>query len=121
MKSALKSTAKGRPSPMLRSALLTSALGLFSLQGMASEDVSEEVAASLAEVQQRWAEIKYSLPQDQQGPAFSQLGDHAEQLVERHPEAAELHIWRGNYPVYGSRGGRWAWRASAGEGGETGA
>lgn len=95
MKSALKSTAKGRPSPMLRSALLTSALGLFSLQGMASEDGSEEVAASLAELQQRWAEIKYSLPQDQQGPAFSQLGDHAEQLVERHPEAAELHIWAG--------------------------
>ncbi|WP_311064425.1 hypothetical protein [Halomonas sp. DWK9] len=95
MKSALKNMTKGRSSHVLRTALLTSVMGLFSLPGMASEGDSDAVAASLAELQQRWADIKYSLPQEQQGPAFTQLGDHAEQLVERYPEAAELHIWAG--------------------------
>ncbi|WP_404464584.1 hypothetical protein LG331_17490 [Vreelandella aquamarina] len=77
----------------LRHTLLATAFGLLSLPGFASEPDNPAVAESFTELQQRWAEIKYSLPQDQQGQAFRQLGDHAEQLVERHPEAAELHIW----------------------------
>ena len=79
----------------LRHTLLATAFGLLSLPGFASEPDNPAVAESFTELQQRWAEIKYSLPQDQQGQAFRQLGDHAEQLVERHPEAAELHIWAG--------------------------
>lgn len=79
----------------LRHTLLATAFGLLSLPGFASEPDNPAVAESFTELQQRWAEIKYSLPQDQQSQAFRQLGDHAEQLVERHPEAAELHIWAG--------------------------
>ena len=79
----------------LRTTLLASAIGLISLQGIASEGDSAAVAASLAELQQRWAEINYTLPPDEQAAAFSRLGDQAEQLVERYPDAAELHIWAG--------------------------
>jgi len=79
----------------LRHTLLAMAFGLLSLPSFASEPDNPAVAEFFTELQQRWAEIKYSLPQDQQGQAFRQLGDHAEQLVERHPEAAELHIWAG--------------------------
>lgn len=79
----------------LRTTLLASAIGLISLQGIASEGDSAAVAASLAELQQRWAEINYTLPPNEQAAAFSRLGEQAEQLVERYPDAAELHIWAG--------------------------
>ncbi|WGI25435.1 hypothetical protein QEN58_19225 [Halomonas alkaliantarctica] len=79
----------------LRTTLLASAIGLASLQGFASEGDSATAAASLAELQQRWAEINYTLPPDEQAAAFSRLGDQAEQLVKRYPDAAELHIWAG--------------------------
>ncbi|MCH4811304.1 hypothetical protein [Vreelandella neptunia] len=79
----------------LRTTLLASAIGLISLQGFASEVDSATVAASLAELQQRWAEINYTLPPNEQAAAFSRLGEQAEELVERYPDAAELHIWAG--------------------------
>ncbi|WP_386081307.1 hypothetical protein ACFIOZ_21915 [Vreelandella sp. F11] len=79
----------------LRTALLASAIGLASLQGVASDGDSATAAASLAQLQQRWAEINYTLPPGEQAEAFSRLGDQAEQLVERYPDAAELHIWAG--------------------------
>ncbi|WP_339934515.1 hypothetical protein [Vreelandella glaciei] len=79
----------------LRTTLLVSAIGLVSLQGFASEDDSTAAAASLAKLQQRWAEINYTLPPGEQAAAFSYLGDEADQLVERYPDAAELHIWAG--------------------------
>ncbi|MEH6640197.1 hypothetical protein [Vreelandella glaciei] len=79
----------------LRTTLLASAIGLISLQGIASEGDSSAAAVSLTELQQRWAEINYTLPPDEQAAAFSRLGDQAEQLVERYPDAAELHIWAG--------------------------
>ena len=79
----------------LRTTLLASAIGLISLQGFAIEGDSAAVAASLTELQQRWAEINYTLPPGEQAAAFSRLGDQAEQLVKRYPDAAELHIWAG--------------------------
>tara|TARA_R110000851_G_scaffold114427_3_gene239712 strand:- start:211 stop:876 length:666 start_codon:yes stop_codon:yes gene_type:complete len=79
----------------LRTTLLASAIGLVSLQGFASEDDSAAAATSLAKLQQRWAEINYTLPPGEQATAFSYLGDEADQLVERYPDAAELHIWAG--------------------------
>ncbi|MFJ5538882.1 tetratricopeptide repeat protein [Vreelandella titanicae] len=79
----------------LRTALLASAIGLISFQGIASEGDSTAVDASLAELQQRWAEINYTLPPNEQAAAFNRLGEQAEQLVERYPDAAELHIWAG--------------------------
>ena len=79
----------------LRGAVLATTVGLLSLPVFANQADQPAVADALGELQQRWAEIKYSLPQDQQGSAFHQLGEHAEQLVARYPEAAELHIWNG--------------------------
>ena len=79
----------------LRTTLLTSAIGLVSLQGFAREGDSAAAATSLAKLQQRWAEINYTLPPGEQAAAFSYLGDEADQLVERYPDAAELHIWAG--------------------------
>lgn len=79
----------------LRTTLLASAIGLVSLQGFANESNSTAIAEPLAELQQRWAEIKYKTPQGEQEAAFSRLGEHAEQLVGRYPDAAELHIWTG--------------------------
>ena len=79
----------------LRTTLLVSAIGLVSLQGFAREGDSAAAATSLAKLQQRWAEINYTLPPGEQAAAFSYLGDEADQLVERYPDAAELHIWAG--------------------------
>ena len=79
----------------LRTTLLASAIGLVSLQGFAREGDSAAAATSLAKLQQRWAEINYTLPPGEQAAAFSYLGDEADQLVERYPDAAELHIWAG--------------------------
>ena len=81
--------------PSLRGAVLATTVGLLSLPVFANQADQPAVADALAELQQRWAEIKYSLPQDQQGSAFHQLSERAELLVARYPEAAELHIWNG--------------------------
>lgn len=79
----------------VRRMLFATAFGLFSLPSVASDLDTPTVADTLAELQQRWAEIQYALPQEQQEAALSQLGDYADQWVERYPEAAELHIWAG--------------------------
>lgn len=79
----------------LRAPLLACVMGLLSLSSFASESHNTAVAQSLAELQQRWAEIKYTRPQAEQAVAFSSLSDTAEQLVERYPDSAELHIWAG--------------------------
>lgn len=76
-------------------ALLVTAMWAVSLPSIANENSGNDMATPLAELQQRWAEIKYTLPADQQETAFSTLADNAEQLVERYPDAAELHIWAG--------------------------
>ncbi|WP_252107897.1 MULTISPECIES: hypothetical protein [unclassified Halomonas] len=94
-------------SRVLRTTLLASAIALISLPGFASEGDSTAIATSLAELQNRWAEINYTLPPAEQEAAFSHLGDRAEQLVGRYPDAAELHIWAGiiRSTEAGARGG----------------
>ncbi|MEH6472319.1 MAG: hypothetical protein V7752_13810 [Halopseudomonas sp.] len=48
-----------------------------------------------AELQQRWAQIKYRLPDKQHEEAFEQLTSVANQFVTEHPKSAELLIWQG--------------------------
>jgi len=80
---------------IIRTTLMASAFGLLSVQCFAGGNDTSAVAQSLSELQQRWAEIKYTLPQGEQAAAFNRLGDQAEQLTQRYPEAAGLHIWAG--------------------------
>lgn len=52
-------------------------------------------AADVSDLQQRWAQIQYELPANQQTQAFSALADQARQLTEASPESAAAHIWQG--------------------------
>ena len=54
-----------------------------------------EIAEPLGRLQQRWAEIRYELPETQQADAYADLATEADQLLEAHPDAAELHVWAG--------------------------
>ncbi|MFT6915345.1 MAG: tetratricopeptide (TPR) repeat protein [Motiliproteus sp.] len=47
------------------------------------------------ELQQRWAEIKYRLPEKQQESALEQLTRAANQYLAENPDSPELLIWKG--------------------------
>ena len=53
------------------------------------------LAADIAPLQQRWAEIQYQLPEDQKADAFEALATEAEQALAQEPDDAPLLIWRG--------------------------
>ncbi|MEO1830557.1 MAG: hypothetical protein ABGX82_17225 [Pseudomonas sp.] len=53
------------------------------------------LAADIAPLQQRWAEIQYQLPEDQKADAFEALAAEAEQALAQDPNDAPLLIWRG--------------------------
>ncbi|CAI09690.1 conserved hypothetical protein [Aromatoleum aromaticum EbN1] len=57
--------------------------------------LSDEARQHLVELQSRWAEINYRLPQDEREAAFEKLAQAADQAVKTEPDAAELLIWRG--------------------------
>lgn len=46
-------------------------------------------------IQDRWAEIKYRLPEAQQADQYRALAEQARKLAESHPAAAEVLIWEG--------------------------
>lgn len=49
----------------------------------------------LLEIQQRWARIRYQLPEPERAAAFEQLARDAGALVAAHPQQAEPLIWQG--------------------------
>lgn len=49
----------------------------------------------LADIQHRWAEIQYQVPEDEKEKAFEGLADEAEQFVAHYPNRAEPLIWQG--------------------------
>jgi tetratricopeptide (TPR) repeat protein len=53
------------------------------------------LAADIAPLQQRWAEIQYQLPEDQKSAAFEALAADAGQALAQEPDDATLLIWRG--------------------------
>ena len=53
------------------------------------------LAADIAPLQQRWAEIQYQLPEDQKADAFEALAAEAGQALSQEPDDAPLLIWRG--------------------------
>ncbi|MNZ56962.1 hypothetical protein D3C78_749230 [compost metagenome] len=52
-------------------------------------------AQSLKQLQARWAEINYQLPEAQREAAFAKLAGEAEVALKAEPQAPELLIWRG--------------------------
>ena len=66
--------------------LLAGLLACFSLSTL---------AADIAPLQQRWAEIQYQLPDNQKSAAFEALSAQAEQALAQEPDDAALLIWRG--------------------------
>lgn len=53
------------------------------------------LAADIAPLQKRWAEIQYQLPENQKADAFEALAAEAEQALAEEPDSAPLLIWRG--------------------------
>lgn len=54
-----------------------------------------DLATELAGIQQRWAEIQYRVPENDQEKAFEDLAKSTEGFVARYPERAEPLIWQG--------------------------
>ncbi|WP_254276052.1 hypothetical protein [Halomonas sp. 3H] len=83
--------------PLLRLAatLLVAGLGgLFAIAALAAGDETVTDPA-VARLQERWAEIRYRLPDDQQARALAELGDEVERQLADHPDSAERLIWAG--------------------------
>ncbi|MBB3329615.1 tetratricopeptide (TPR) repeat protein [Halomonas campaniensis] len=83
--------------PLLRLAatLLVAGLGgLFAIAALAAGDGTATDPA-VVRLQERWAEIRYRLPDDQQAKALAELGDEAERQLADHPDSAERLIWAG--------------------------
>ncbi|MDX1553721.1 MAG: hypothetical protein R3198_13930, partial [Marinobacter sp.] len=61
----------------------------------------------LADIQHRWAEIQYQLPEDEKEKAFEELASETEQFVADYPDRAEPLIWQGIVlsTYAGARGG----------------
>lgn len=70
---------------------LTAILYMIALQVAATPEFNQDLLA----VQQRWAEVNYTLSDDPQLAAFAALTDTAEALVNDYPERAEAHAWLG--------------------------
>lgn len=54
-----------------------------------------DLETELAGIQQRWAEIQYQMPADEQEKAFENLAKEAEAFAARYPDRAEPFIWQG--------------------------
>ncbi|MBC9250279.1 hypothetical protein A9179_08330 [Pseudomonas alcaligenes] len=57
--------------------------------------LDEAGSQRLLEVQQRWAQIQYQVPQDDKAKAFEQLAAKSEAFTREQPQAAEAWIWHG--------------------------
>ena len=56
---------------------------------------AQDMQAELAQIQQRWAQIQYQLPEDDKEKAFEALAKEAETFVADYPGRAEPLIWQG--------------------------
>lgn len=67
----------------------------YLLVGLLASFSLNTLAADIAPLQQRWAEIQYQLPENQKSDAFEALAAEAEQALAQEPNNAPLLIWRG--------------------------
>lgn len=56
---------------------------------------AQDMQAELAQIQQRWAQIQYQLPDDDKEKAFESLAKEVETFVADYPGCAEPLIWQG--------------------------
>lgn len=70
-------------------------LGGTLLLSLPSFALTAASAQSLKQLQARWAEINYQLPEAQREAAFAKLAGEAEVALKAEPQAPELLIWRG--------------------------
>ena len=73
----------------------TLACTLLCLGSLPAFALSEQGQQQLQQLQSRWAEINYQLPEKQREAAFATLAEQAQQALKAEPKAAELLIWRG--------------------------
>lgn len=57
--------------------------------------LARDLDTDLAEIQQRWAQIQYTLEEDAREQAFKELAADSERMVEGYPNRAEALIWNG--------------------------
>ncbi|MDY7116432.1 hypothetical protein RAN53_08730 [Halomonas sp. SSL-5] len=69
--------------------------GLSSITALAADDGGGATDPAVAQLQARWAEIRYELPEGQQAKALAELGKEAERQLAQYPDSAELLIWTG--------------------------
>lgn len=62
---------------------------------LAAPVLAGDLAGDLANIQSRWAEIQYQLPEGKKEKAFEQLAGQAEAFVASYPGRAEPLIWQG--------------------------
>lgn len=62
---------------------------------LASSTVLADVMADIKPLQDRWAEVNYTLPEDDREKAFAELLADADKVVGSNPDKAEALIWRG--------------------------
>lgn len=67
----------------------------YFLAGLLASFSLSTLAADIAPLQTRWAEIQYQLPDNQKSAAFEALSAQAEQALAQEPNDAALLIWRG--------------------------
>jgi tetratricopeptide (TPR) repeat protein len=69
--------------------------------------VRAEPPADLAQLQARWAETKYELPEAQREASFAALAEQAAKLRQTHPAEAPYLVWEGiiRATYAGARGG----------------
>lgn len=61
----------------------------------ASATVFADVLTDIKPLQDRWAEVNYTLSEDDREKAFAELLSNADQVVSSNPDKAEALIWRG--------------------------
>lgn len=77
---------------MIRRFWLVGVVAAVSLSGLARASTPDEL---IRPIQERWAEIKYRMPEKQQADQYRALALQARKLVEANPNQAELLIWEG--------------------------
>ncbi|MCM2318921.1 hypothetical protein D3C75_868230 [compost metagenome] len=80
---------------MSKSVVRALILGGALLLSLPSFALTATGAQSLKQLQTRWAEINYQLPEAQREAAFAKLAGEAEAALKAEPQAPELLIWRG--------------------------
>ena len=71
------------------------ALATLLLAALMSPAIAAELPADVGSVRDRWAEVKYAVPENQRDRAFEALAQQAKAALAAHPDDAGALIWEG--------------------------